>query len=89
MSHSVRALAARLEADIDAFYELEGIAGCGTALARDMLKIIEDMQRTAVKRNRVIRGLRRRCAYRLKLCSDLAHEGLVNATQGGLFMRSK
>ena len=88
MNAIVRNLAARIEADIDAFYELEGVAGCSTVLAHDMLKIIEDMAATAVKRNRVIRGLRRRCEYRLHLCHKLAQEGLVNVAEGKLFKRA-
>jgi hypothetical protein len=49
---------------------------------------LDAMNATAVKRNRVIRGLRRRCEYRLHLCQNLAEEGLVNAIQGKLFKRA-
>ena len=60
MNAMVRNLSARLSADIDSFHESEGVAGCSTVLAHDMLKMIDDMAATAVNRNRIIRRLRRR-----------------------------
>jgi hypothetical protein len=63
--------------------------GAAWNLLDECADTLDAMNATAVKRNRVIRGLRRRCEYRLKLCHDLAQEGLVNAVTGKLFPRAK